>query len=771
MKVIDKFLKYLNTDRNTFATYILTLFSVYFAVDRIVEILLMIFTGVSWSYWGPLMYTFALACPVFAFLFALQSQFATSKSVKVTLFYLYIIDIYIMAISMFTQWLNMGAWLLFMSVPNYSEIIVDFSDLVKPAFTALSLYIPLVTIFPLIKRLFLGVNDSSEMIRSIWDYGGIGLTKNTEGTGPYSYELFICKDKESGQAINFPGNKRYQPMLVCGAAGSGKTTLVLEPLMSRDLYKKYFFREVSKEMGFNALKNGIAVLECPYGNEYINQNFKLNMLKPAFGKDTAYKTYMKKMILSSEMGEIIYKDLGITYITPDYETISHMVNVCENMKLNYNVVDPTDRNSQGLNPFVYDSPSKIAMIISSVLKGMYKDVHTEADEAYKEDISIQAIENLTILLKEMYPRMNDGALPNLEDLLKLLINFDLVEKMCKILENDEALAKKYEIQLGYFKRSFYKDGSLRQETEKYVYTAVTQLDNLLRLPGVKNILCSRRRNINFDEMLERGEITFVCTRRGELGATSHKAFGLFYILSMQNSVLARPGIEETRIPNYIYIDEFPEFLCKAIEPMFTMYRKYRASVIIAIQNLAQLGEQTDATRQMILGNCTAKIFTGGTTPEEAEWWEKEFNRRRKWKYSRNMDGNKLAYTETMGGISYDWEDYFKSAKLLALSFKSCAYEIPTQSRPAFGEGSLNFLEAKYKEEHKVKIYDFDKYNDAKPQARREIESPFDLKNKKHFDSENNPSPVMTNTDDLTYVFDNEDAITMTWKVKGKKKKD
>ena len=45
MKFIDKFLKKLNTDRNTFATYILTLISVYIAVDRIVEMLLMIFTG------------------------------------------------------------------------------------------------------------------------------------------------------------------------------------------------------------------------------------------------------------------------------------------------------------------------------------------------------------------------------------------------------------------------------------------------------------------------------------------------------------------------------------------------------------------------------------------------------------------------------------------------------------------------------------------------------------------------------------------------------
>ena len=75
MKLIDKFLKMLKTSRNTFATFVLTLVSVYLAVDRIVEMLIMIFTGVSVSYWGPIAYTFALACPVFAFLFSLQPAF------------------------------------------------------------------------------------------------------------------------------------------------------------------------------------------------------------------------------------------------------------------------------------------------------------------------------------------------------------------------------------------------------------------------------------------------------------------------------------------------------------------------------------------------------------------------------------------------------------------------------------------------------------------------------------------------------------------------
>ena len=128
--------------------------------------LLMIFTGVSVSYWGPIGYTLAIACPIFAYLFSGSSSFANYKNRKVTLFYMYMIGFYIISVSMFTQFINRGAWLLFISVPNYTELATKFSELIRPAFSALSLYLPLVTILPLKKWIILGINDSTEMVRS-----------------------------------------------------------------------------------------------------------------------------------------------------------------------------------------------------------------------------------------------------------------------------------------------------------------------------------------------------------------------------------------------------------------------------------------------------------------------------------------------------------------------------------------------------------------------------------------------------------------------------
>ena len=773
MKIIDNFLKKLGTSRNTFATYVLTLITIYLAVDRLVELLLMLFTGVSYSYWGPIQYTLALACPIFAFLFSGPSEFSSTKTKKVSLFYIYIIGLSIIAISMFTQWLNMGAWLLLIFNPGYVDLVTNFSDLIRPALTSITLLFPVLMIPKIFNFLYFGVNDSLDMTRSIWDYGGIDLSDKKQGHGPYTCEVYLCQDSETAAQITIPEASRYQSMFVCGGSGSGKTSMVFEPLIARDLERKFFFREVAKEMGFTALKTGIAVLNGPYDNDYLNTNFNLNMLIPTSGNEDVYKGYMKKMILN-DSGEITYKNCGVTVLSPDREITDNMISVCKNFGLSYNVIDPSDKNSIGLNPFVYDDTNKIAITISSVLRTMLDISKDEPDETYRESVVIQAIENMSILLKEMYPRMNEGMLPNLEDMLKMFTNFDLVEKMCEILAHDDELKEKYSTQLAYFKKNFYKNGINRENTEIYIDAAISQLDKLLRIPGVKSILCNRHNNIDFDKSLADGDIIFVCTRRGDLGASSHKAFGLFFLISMQNAVLRRPGSEKSRVPNFLYIDEFPDFICKATEPIFTMYRKYKIGTTISAQNLEQLDSSNyKSAKQTILSNCANKIFTGNANIEELNWWEKEFGQKREWTMQNTIDFDKMQYDSKHNGVKWEFTPYFKAGKLQSFGQKDCAYKIRSSSgKPMAGQGKLNYLESKYKEPKKIKTFDFGKYSDGvttntEDDNDTKIKKKFDLKHLDFKDERDEINPVQTNTTDSNYLFDNEDAIVVNFKNKKK----
>lgn len=344
MKYIDKLLKILKTDRNTFFTYLFTMFTIYIAIDRIVEMLFLIFTGIGISYWGPLTYTAALACPVFAFLFSGCSKYAETGKFKLTIIYMYAIALYIIAISMFTQWLNAGLWMAFMSLPNYVEIVTHYTSLIKPAFQAIAIYIPLTTFFSVFWWCYAKIADTRTIKESIWDYTGIDLSKKTTKEGAYSLENVISKDKETGKAVKIYDNRRADPMLICGPSGMGKTALLLEPMLARDMERKYFLKEASKEIGFTALKTGLAVLTCPYANDYINENFDLNMLEPISGKEKLYKAYLNKLIYC-ESPKIVYKDIGMTFISPDYESTDRMIDVAKNFNLKVNIIDPSSNES------------------------------------------------------------------------------------------------------------------------------------------------------------------------------------------------------------------------------------------------------------------------------------------------------------------------------------------------------------------------------------------------------------------------------------------
>ena len=771
MKLLDKLLKKLNTDRNTFFTYLLTLITIYILIDRLTEFLLIVFTGVASSYWGPIKYTIAFACPVFAFLFSMSSKFIKSDDDKHGWFYSYCISLYILIITMVTEWFNKLCWLGLISLPGYTTIATDFAYLIKPALSSIAIALPLCTWFKLFDKLYKTVNDSKVFTDSLADYEGISLSDKKVGWGPYTNEILIGTDKDHGNNVKLAEIRRFESTLVVGVSGAGKTSMIFEPWVCQDINKKFFYRETSKTLAFAALKAGIATLNAPYDNDYINSNFSLNMLIPVDSKTKLFKAYFNKMILAETNSKIIFRDLGITYMSPDYETIDKISKVCDNFGFNYNIIDPDNPNSIGLNPFSFDDPIQTALAISTVLKGFYTDKNPEQEIMYRENLSNQIIENLAILLKIEYPKLNNEKLPNINDMLALLNNFELIEKMCKILENDPVLSKKYENQINYFKRNFYHDSPNRDEMEKAVSIPASQLDTLLRYPGVKNILCNRSNNLNFDKVLENGEISLVCTRRGDLGENAHKAFGLFFLLLMQFSVLRRPGTEKTRIPHFLYIDEFPDFICPATESIFTVYRKYRVATVISAQNLAQIKSKGENLGNTILANCANKLVFGNNTPEDNEWWSREIGEKKEWSVDHSgYNFAKDAYDDK-GKVTYGNSLKYKEGKVQSLKFKRCMYKIRNLSgKIENGTAKVDFMPSKYKEKQKIKLYDFEKFSGGitpKEEKRYSFDkfAKTNLSNQ-HF-SDDNDGPIKLDDSDLTFNINNDDAIVYTLK-KGKK---
>ena len=772
LKYIDKFLKFLKTDRNTFVTYILTLITGYVLIDRLVELMFMIFTGVAFSYWGPIEYTLAFAACIFAFYCSFGSKFVKADVDKIRFFNTYIVCLYVLLISSVVQFLNSAVWIGLLSIPNYPEIVAEYSYLFRPAFTAISLYIPLVTFYKLFKWLTFTINDTKDLKDSIFDYGGISLAGKGGDTGKFTCEIKLCVDTESGDDVIIPEAKRLESFLVVGVSGSGKTTMIYEPMIAKDLDRKFFFREISKEMGFTALKTGIASLNCPYDNKYLTENFTLDMLLPNPDKLDLYEKYMSKMIVGKLNGKYVYKNLGITYLSAEHESVEKMVSVANNFKIKVNLVDPNDPNSPGLNPFVYSDPIKTGIAISSVLKGLFSSSRPDLHLAFRENAAIQVIENLSILLKEMYPRQHEGDLPNLEDLLNMMNDFSLVEKMCNDMKEIPELADKYRILIKYCENSFYAGSKDLSNTQTSIFTASSELDNLLRYPGVKNVLCKRNNNLDFDKALANGEVTFVCTRRGDLGANAHKAFGIFFLLLMQQSVLARPGNDSNRISHFLYVDDFPEFLCKSIEPLFTIYRKYKVGCILSAQTLSQLQTVEKSNfKDEILANCVNKAIFGNALPEDVKWWETELQDKREWQwqksYETNSEKENFGYDTKYNNIGFNWIPNYKAGKIMALKAKQILFKVKDiKGKSYVAKGSIDFLESKYKEKQKLKEYNFEKFTSGISNIEKAKTASKKLKgNFAAAAAGNDPTdfqleddPIQTDSSDSSFLINNDDAI-------------
>lgn len=591
---IEAILKPLKIDVNEFFAYIFAVLSVYFAVDRLFEFGRVFFTGEFANYWSIWMYMFAIFSTVAGFSLMCASPKRTTLRSPMHFYVFFSLCLYCIIISMISQWSNEVVWLLLMQLRNFRYIAINLPEVITPAVGCLSI-IGAVSTFRSTWEFYIGnvVDGDTEWIESFEDYSGFKLKSaksQKETPAAFLCDAPICVDDKTGSLVHIPEKKRFEAVLVEGATGTGKTATIVEPMCANDIERKYFFRELSKKLGYNALQAGLATLEVPYSNDFLNRNFTLSFLKPRDNRVSDYKDYVKDMLkyTDPETKQMYYRNLGFTLVAPDNACIERVRKVATAYSMDVRVIDPMDPYSYGINPFIGKDPAKVAAIISTVLKGMYEADGGGGDNIFFASVSQQAFENLAILLKLVYPKVHDGEIPTLEDMLDILNNFDKAEELCEILKKDPELAEDYKSLIGYFEKNFYKPpvnihgyeiastyGSGRKETEKFVYGAITQLDNFLRNPGIKRVLCSRNNNIDLDTALQNGEIITACTRQGDLGEIHQKAFGMFVILSFKDAVLRRPGVEDSRTPHFIYIDEFPLYVNKDTEAFFTLFRKYR----------------------------------------------------------------------------------------------------------------------------------------------------------------------------------------------------
>ena len=163
----------------------------------------------------------------------------------------------------------------------------------------------------------------------------------------------------------------------------------------------------------------------------------------------------------------------------------------------------------------------------------------------------------------------------------------------------------------------------------------------------------------------------------------------------------------------------------------------------------------EAFKKTILANSTTKIAFGNNTPEDNDFWSREFGDHREWKFINDYKTDKCEYDPNYKSIKWDWKENIKSGEVQALAFKNIVYKTKDlKGKMVVGKAKVDFLESKYKEKQKIKFYNFAKFTNG-----ININETTAKKNSSSSDDASlENEPIFDNSYHSHYKFDDEEPI-------------
>jgi hypothetical protein len=148
----------------------------------------------------------------------------------------------------------------------------------------------------------------------------------------------------------------------------------------------------------------------------------------------------------------------------------------------------------------------------------------------------------------------------------------------------------------------------------------SKFDGFLTNDIMRPIVSQQKSAFNFRDIIDGKKIFLANLSKGRLGDVNASLLGLVLVSKFLQAAFSRVDTKSTLPPFYLYIDEFQNFATPSISTILSEARKYKLSLTVAHQFMAQLEEDI---RDSVIGNVGTKIAMRiGTT--DAEFLEKQF---------------------------------------------------------------------------------------------------------------------------------------------------
>ncbi|MCX6717034.1 MAG: type IV secretion system DNA-binding domain-containing protein [Candidatus Taylorbacteria bacterium] len=150
----------------------------------------------------------------------------------------------------------------------------------------------------------------------------------------------------------------------------------------------------------------------------------------------------------------------------------------------------------------------------------------------------------------------------------------------------------------------------------------SKFDVFLSNDVMRPVVSQEKSSFNFRQIMDEKKILLVNLSKGRLGDINANLIGLIIVGKILMAALSRvDSIGKSLPPFYLYIDEFQNITTNSISTILSEARKYKLSLNIAHQFIAQLEE---GIRDSVFGN-VGSIAAFRVGASDAEYLEKQFS--------------------------------------------------------------------------------------------------------------------------------------------------
>jgi hypothetical protein len=160
-----------------------------------------------------------------------------------------------------------------------------------------------------------------------------------------------------------------------------------------------------------------------------------------------------------------------------------------------------------------------------------------------------------------------------------------------------------------------------QSLANFVPYITSKFDNFISNDIMRPVVLQEKSVFNFRDIMDNKKILLVNLSKGRLGDINANLIGLLLVGKIQMAALSRVDMYGKKMEDFfLYIDEFQNVTTDSISSILSEARKYRLSLTVAHQYIAQLEE---GIKNAVFGNVgSLAVFRVGA--EDAEFLESKF---------------------------------------------------------------------------------------------------------------------------------------------------